>query len=114
MQRFVIIFSLFFLLSFPIQAEENFPEELCDVMGQITAFFGKDGPLNNCREGDIAHFQIYKTLVSPATVAARYCDFKHQVLTDTLPNSKIAHLVCKYKWKWGKQVEMKKHPDAPK
>ena len=104
--------ALFLLISFPSGAEEPYPEELCNVIIIIESLYGKDGPLNRCRIGDTVHFQINKTLVSPASVAARYCDFNFQILTDTLPNSPTAHLVCKYKWKWAKDVEMKKHPDA--
>lgn len=112
MQRFIITFTALFLFSVPSGAEEPRGEELCNVMGLISTLFGKDGPLIRCREGDIAHFQVDKTLVSPASVAARYCDFSFQILTDTLPNSPTIHLVCRYKWKWAKEVEMTKHPDA--
>ncbi len=104
--------ALSLLLSSPIEAEEPYPEELCKVMVFIETLFGKDGPLKGCRDGDTAHFQINKTLVSPASVAARYCDFNFQILTDTLPKSGLTHLVCKYKWIWAKQVEMEKHPDS--
>jgi hypothetical protein len=112
MTRIISAFITLGLLSFPSEAEEAHPEELCNVMGLISTLYSKDGPLNRCREGDIAHFQIDQSLVPVATVAARYCDFSSQILTDTLPDSKTAHLVCKYKWKWAKQVEMNKHPDA--
>ena len=99
-------------LSSPIEAEEPYPEELCNVKIFIESLYGTDGPLNRCRIGDTVHFQINKTLVSPASVAARYCDFNFQILTDTLPNSGLTHLVCKYKWKWAKESRMEKHPDA--
>ena len=95
-------------------AEEKPPTEICNVSSLISTFVGKDGPLKGCRKGDIAHFQIDKTQVPPATVAARHCDFTHQIMVDTIPRNKIAHLVCKYKWKWAKQVDMLKHPDARK
>ena len=112
MLRSILIFTSLTLFPFTSEAEETYPEELCNVMSLISSFQGKDGPLDRCREGDIVHFQIEKALVPIGAVAARYCNFDQEILVDTLPNSTISHLVCKYKWKWGKDVKMEKHPDA--
>lgn len=111
MQRYSIILTAF-LTAMAIGTTGTQAQEVCNVTGLISTIFGTDGPLKNCNEGDVAHFQIDVALVPPATVAARYCDFDHQIFTDIPLEAGTGHLVCKYKWKWAKQVEMKKHPDA--
>ena len=98
------------VLAYPALAAKQ--TDVCNIDKQVTQMFHKDGPLKGCNTGDIAHFQIDRTLVSPATVAARYCDFSSEIIVDTIASNNVAHLVCRYKWKWSKSVTMQKHPDT--
>lgn len=84
--------------------------ELCRVEGLVVSMLGQDGPLENCREGDVVHFQIDQASVVPAVVAARYCDFSRTIHVEQGVGS-IAHLVCVYQWKWAKSATPQPHPD---
>ncbi|CAN0505022.1 unnamed protein product, partial [Discosporangium mesarthrocarpum] len=86
--------------------------EICNVNALVTSTFGKDGPLQGCEQGDIAHFQVDTTLVAWSNIVARYCDFDRQILVEHQPGGNIDHVVCSYKWKWAKDVTMDKHPDS--
>lgn len=70
--------------------------DMCTVP-LITTLFGKDGPLNGCRPGDVVHFQIDTSKVAYSAVAARYCDMRETVLVERQSN--LTHLVCVYLWK---------------
>lgn len=94
-------------------AAEKPPVELCNVGGYIQANIGKDGPLKGCNVGDTAHFQIDISRVAYASIVARYCDLAASVVVERHPDptSSIVHVVCRYQWKWAKEVTKEKHPD---
>lgn len=87
-------------------------QDVCKVTELITQMSTKDGPLDHCLEGDVAHFQIDPEWVPYSSVAARYCDFSREILVEVNPSGSPVHLVCVYHWKWAKQVKRKPHPDA--
>ena len=113
MRRYVLGVLLVAVVALSTQSSaQESQQDLCRVMGVIETLINADGPLKHCRDGDVAHFQIDQTRVSPAIVASRYCDFAASIFTDTLPGNNIAHLVCRYKWKWAKDVERTRHPNS--
>ena len=85
--------------------------DLCNVRPLITTLIGADGPLDHCNKGDVVHFQIDASKVSPASVAARYCDFGKQIFIDSAPKSSTVHVVCRYEWKGAKAATVTKNPD---
>jgi|GEM_PF-2744660 len=87
-------------------------QDICNVSELIKEMSGKDGPLNLCSEGDIAHFQVDPEWVPYSSVAARYCDFSSEILIEAAPSGSPVHVVCVYQWKWAKHVTRKPHPDA--
>lgn len=87
--------------------------EVCNVGGLVETTLGEDGPLKGCNAGDTAHFQIDTSRVAYSSIVARYCDLSSSVVIEKHPDPKVqlTHVVCRYQWKWGKQVTMQKHPD---
>lgn len=112
MQRLLNHVLAFLFFSASNVSAADVPTELCNLSTQISTMFSDDGPLKGCRNGDVVHFIVDKTRVSPATVAARYCNFTHQIITDTIAGNSLTHVVCKYQWKWAKDVQRQRHPDA--
>jgi hypothetical protein len=85
--------------------------ELCRVTLLIATVFGADGPLENCKEGDVVRFLVDTSKVSTASLASRYCNFAQQIMTEPVPNSSNTYLVCQYQWKWAKESQTTQHPD---
>lgn len=79
-----------------IQAIAN---DFCNVTPTIKALADMKAELKRCDRGEEVHLQVDSSRVSLASVVVRYCDLKYQIVTDTLPGSKISHVVCKYEWK---------------
>jgi hypothetical protein len=88
--------------------------DYCNVAELIETTIGVDGPLKGCNPGDTAHFQIDTRHVAYSTVVARYCDLSASVVVEPHPDPRnwLTHVVCRYQWKWAKQVTRQKHPDS--
>lgn len=102
------------IVAISASAAERPQVDLCNVDGLIETTIGLDGPLTGCNAGDIAHFQINTGRVSYSTIVARYCDLTASVVIEPHPDPKnqLTHVVCRYHWKWAKQVTPQKHPDS--
>lgn len=110
MKKFACIAALILLAS-PAQGAEQ--QDICNVQELIKAMGGIDGPLEGCRTGDIAHFQIDPKAVAYSSVVARYCSLDSTIIIEKHPTAPlgIVHIVCKYRWRWAKSGTRRAHPD---
>lgn len=106
-----ILLCTFFVRAESALAQEG--PELCQV-GLVDSlrnesFQRLEGPLTNCKQGDVVRFQIDRTKVPYGMVAARYCDLRQTVVVEEYHST--VHLACVYQFKWAKHSVIAVHPD---
>lgn len=101
------------VLAVQASAADKFQVDVCNARGLIETTLGEDGPLKGCNAGDTVHFQIDTSRVAYSSIVARYCDLNSSVVIEQHPDPKVqlAHVVCRYQWKWSKDVIRQKRPD---
>ena len=114
MKRVLLILLSVFVIQLNIQeavSDEHQPD-LCSNTEVIDfdSMVENDGPLKGCLRGDTVHFQVDPNRLPYSTVIARYCDLTQSIVIE---RRAVVHIVCQYLWKWKKDVQITRHPDAP-
>jgi hypothetical protein len=94
------------------QAQGKPSNELCNVSG-LYGGLATEGPLKGCNQNDVVHFQVESRQYAYSSIVARFCNLDSEVVIEQQPGGSLVHVVCKYQWRWAKQVDLTKHPDAP-
>jgi hypothetical protein len=108
------IIILLVLFNATVAGAQSKPQnELCNVSGLYEGI-STEGPLNGCNQNDVVHFQVESRQYAYSSIVARFCSLDSEVVIEQQPGGSLVHVVCKYQWRWAKQVDLTKHPDAPK